>query len=281
MTLHINNVTTIHHIIPFQGVFCQGCIWAEVFSSINSHCMCVYVCVCVCVLVTQSYLTLCDPMDCSPPGSSVHGILQARILEWNAITFSRGSSWSRDQIWVSWIASRFFTIKTSNVTSQLGGRNWYLCPTCDFAGDHGGGQGFHGSSDHKESACQCRRQEFNPWIGKIPWRRKWHPTPVFLPGEFRQRNLAGYSQWGHRVRHDGATLSFFLSWKGTKERLTGKEASDTRVGLLIFCGVFSRPVVSWIHFVIILAGSKKAQWLMQKYILQKKKERKKENKNKT
>ena len=46
---------------------------------------------CVCVLVTQSCLTLCDPVDCSPPGSSVHGIFQARVLEWIAISFSRGS----------------------------------------------------------------------------------------------------------------------------------------------------------------------------------------------
>ena len=50
---------------------------------------------CVC-LVAQSCLALCDPMDCSSPGSSVHGILQARILEWAAIPFSRGSSWPRD-----------------------------------------------------------------------------------------------------------------------------------------------------------------------------------------
>ena len=49
----------------------------------------------VTVLVTQSCPTLCD-LDCSPPGSSVHGILQARILEWVAISFSRGSSWPRD-----------------------------------------------------------------------------------------------------------------------------------------------------------------------------------------
>ena len=44
------------------------------------------------VLVAQSRPTLCDPMDCSPPGSSIHGILQARILEWVAISFSKGSS---------------------------------------------------------------------------------------------------------------------------------------------------------------------------------------------
>ena len=44
------------------------------------------------VLVTQSCPTLCNPMDCSPPGFSVHGILQARILKWAAISFSRGSS---------------------------------------------------------------------------------------------------------------------------------------------------------------------------------------------
>ena len=59
------------------------------------------------VLVTQSCLTLCNPMDCSQPGSSVHGILQARIREW--IPFSRGSSQPGDQTWVSCIAGRFFT----------------------------------------------------------------------------------------------------------------------------------------------------------------------------
>ena len=45
-----------------------------------------------CCLFVKSYPTLCDPMDCNPPGSSVHGILQARVLEWVAICFSRGSS---------------------------------------------------------------------------------------------------------------------------------------------------------------------------------------------
>jgi len=61
--------------------------------------------VCVCVhSVAQSCLTLCDPMDCSPPGSSVNGIFQARTLEWVAISSSRGSSQPRDQTWVSCIS---------------------------------------------------------------------------------------------------------------------------------------------------------------------------------
>ena len=55
-------------------------------------------------------------MDCSPPGSSVRGILQVRILEWVAIPFSRGSSWSSDQTWVSWIVGRLFTIWATRET---------------------------------------------------------------------------------------------------------------------------------------------------------------------
>ena len=51
----------------------------------------------------------------------------------------------------------------------------------------------------KESACQCRRHGFDPWVGKIPWSRKWQPTLVLLPGESHgQRSLAGYSPWGRR-----------------------------------------------------------------------------------
>ena len=62
------------------------------------------------VWVTQSGLTLCNPMDCSPPDSSVHGTLQAKLLEWVAIPFSRGTSWPRDQTCVSCVAGRFLTI---------------------------------------------------------------------------------------------------------------------------------------------------------------------------
>ena len=60
--------------------------------------------------VAQSRPTLCDPMDCRLPGSLVHGIFQARVLEWVAIAFSRGSSWPRDRTQVSRIVGRRFTV---------------------------------------------------------------------------------------------------------------------------------------------------------------------------
>ena len=72
--------------------------------------------------VTQSCLTLCDPVDCSPPGSSVRGILQARILEWVAIPFSRGSSQPRDRSQVSHIAGRRFNLWATRESQQDGRR---------------------------------------------------------------------------------------------------------------------------------------------------------------
>ena len=62
------------------------------------------------VLAALSCLTFCHTMVCSLPGSSVHGIFQAKVLEWVAISFSRGSSWPRDQTQVPCIAGRFFTV---------------------------------------------------------------------------------------------------------------------------------------------------------------------------
>ena len=60
--------------------------------------------------IAQSCPTLCDPMDCSLPGFSFHGIFQARVLKWVAISFSRGFSWPRDRTQVSCIAGRRFTL---------------------------------------------------------------------------------------------------------------------------------------------------------------------------
>ena len=77
------------------------------------------------VLVAESCLTLWDPMNCSLPGSSVHGILHARILEGVAIPFSRGSSWPKDQTWVSthcrWI---LYCLSHQGRPGRLQGRHW-------------------------------------------------------------------------------------------------------------------------------------------------------------
>ena len=59
--------------------------------------------------------------------------------------------------------------------------------------------GFPGGASEKEPACQHRRGDFNPWVGKIPWRRAWQPTPVFLPGESHgQRCLKSYCLQGRK-----------------------------------------------------------------------------------
>ena len=84
------------------------------------------------VLVTQSCLTFCDSMHCSPPASSVHGILPARMLEWVAIPFSRGSSWPSDRTQVSCTADIFFTVWATRVKQQhditcILGKLWLLC----------------------------------------------------------------------------------------------------------------------------------------------------------
>ena len=93
-------------------------------------------------LVTQSCLTLCDPMDCSPPGSPVQGVYQARILEWVAMPSSRGSSRPRDWNQVSHIAGGFFsynlledkqaTFLFNNNNSSLT-KNLHGCLTCDVS----------------------------------------------------------------------------------------------------------------------------------------------------
>ena len=88
-----------------------------------------------------------------------------RILEWVSNSFSRGISWPRNQTRVSCIAGRFFA-------------NWAI-------------------REVLWPACQCRRHKrhrLNPWVRKIPWRRAWQSTPVFLSGESQgQRSPVGYS----------------------------------------------------------------------------------------
>ena len=146
-------------------------------------------------------------MDWSPPGSSVHVISEARILERVAISFSRGSSRPRDWTSVScgrWILTTALPgkLREQVVSWSIKGNSLSYCffVSCIYK------QHiicfliyFPGGSDGKESSCQYRRHQFDPWVRKIPWRREWQPTPVFLPGESPgQRSLVGYSQWGHK-----------------------------------------------------------------------------------
>ena len=117
-------------------------------------CVCVCVCVCVlstsllsgtikhsrlilyisrpvlCVLVAKSCLTLCNPMDCSPPGSSVHGIFWTRILEWVAIPFSRGSSWPKDRTWSPALQAASLPLshqrRRPRISSHFSKESWFL-----------------------------------------------------------------------------------------------------------------------------------------------------------
>ena len=78
-------------------------------------------------------------------------------------------------------------------------------------------KGFPSGSAGKEPACQCRRckrRGFNPWVRKIPWRKKWQPTPVFLPGKFHgQRSLVVYIPWGRKESDATECRHTYLSIK--------------------------------------------------------------------
>ena len=154
-------------------------------KSANEHGIC-------CCLVTKLCLTLCDPMDCSLPGSSVHGIFQARILEWLAISFSRGSSWPRDRTHISCITGRFFITeppgkpidrvydteflpftqkswllevwsKQNLHLYQVNIQLWIEVNILPYYSDR------WLSGKHPTYQCwRCRRHKFNPWVGKIP-----------------------------------------------------------------------------------------------------------------
>ena len=97
--------------------------------------MCLSVC---CYLVTKSYPKGCDPGDCSPPGSSAHGILQARILEWVAMSFSRGSSRPRDWTCVScigrWILYCWATREVPRIKQSFITKPWAQLLASEFSG---------------------------------------------------------------------------------------------------------------------------------------------------
>ena len=129
------------------------------------------------VLVTQSCPTLCHSVDCGLPGSSVYGVLHARILEWVVIPFSRESSQIMDQTWVSHIAARFFTIWATREV---------LLANAGEVGD----VGLIPGSRRSLGGGHCSPLQYSCWI--IPWT------------EQHSRLLSIGLQ---RVGHDGSNLA--------------------------------------------------------------------------
>ena len=132
---------------------------------------------CMCA---QSCLTLCNPMDCSPPGSSAHGILQARILEWVSNSSSRESSRPRDWTCVSCTGRQIL----------------YHCATWEDRASRKNPQ--PASYSLVSQTVKTLPAMSEAWVQSLDWEdlleEGMQPTPVFLLGEFHgQRSLAGHS----------------------------------------------------------------------------------------
>ena len=139
----------------------------------------------------QSCPALCDSMDYSPPGSSVHRILQASILEWFAMLSSRRSSQPRDQACISFRLLHCRWILYCWATGKV---QMLLIIAAFIYYSHTGRLWSMGSL-----------RVGHDWATSLSlftfmhWRRKWQPTSVFLPGESQGRaSLAGYSPWSHK-----------------------------------------------------------------------------------
>ena len=156
------------------------------------------------VLVAQSCLTLWHPMDCSLPASSVHRIFQARVLEWVAIPFSRGSSWPRDWTWVSCIASRFLTIWVHRNEGQFSSVA-QSCPTlCDLMDCST--PGFHVHHQLPELA-----QIYMRWVGDTT--QPAPPLPSPSPPTFHLSQHQGLFQWISSLHQVAKVLELQLQFQ--------------------------------------------------------------------
>ena len=134
------------------------------------------------MILTLGYITFLNKFCIKDPGGPVKDYWRWQGM----VTLSCTCHYHKGRIhlWLEALRAREFAEKKPDHTADFGHcfTPWWL--------------------RGKESACQCRRckrPRFSPWVRKIPWRRKWQPTPVFLPGEFYgQRSLAGYSPWGRK-----------------------------------------------------------------------------------
>ena len=166
--------------LPHQAP-CWGWLWSALSPLLTPRFQCKRLC---CAQLLQSCPTLCDPVDYSPPGSSVHGILQARVLEWVAISFSRGSSQPRDRTQVSCIAGRRFTVWATRKCSISLSRLYYVLSTVLVPRNH------TEQNNPLPSWCSWSSQETGPdeeyllWLlssSEITnWQTSWSPRSYFV-----------------------------------------------------------------------------------------------------
>ena len=151
------------------------------------------------------------------PLSLYHQALLLPIMMVLRLTTQRGLSSVGKEKSFSLYPSKFLT-KTPVIKDSLTRQKQTSLTTCILL------WGLPRCLSGKESACQCsryKRRGFDPWVGKIPWRRKWQPTPVFLPGKSHgQRSLAGYCPWGCKELDMTEQLSMHISlttWERPKK----------------------------------------------------------------
>ena len=174
------------------------------------------------VLAAQLCTTLCNPVDCRPPGSSVHGILSARILEWVPIPFSRGSSEPREWIWVSCTAVRFSTIWATREVHEK--PRQHIKKLRHHSGNKGRMWFFHWS---------CTDVKVGPWKNWVP--KNWCFWIVVLeknlesPLDFKEIqpvNPIGNQSWIYIGRTDAEAEAPILWPPHVKRQLIGKDPDD-------------------------------------------------------
>ena len=187
----------------------------------------------------QSCPTLCDPMDCSLPGFSIHGILQARTLEWVAISFSNAWKWkvkvkSLSPVWLS--NPMDCSLPGSSIHGIFRATVLEWGAIAFSQGKWLGRSNVRASLVARRVKClPAVRPGFDPWVRKIPRRRKWQAQEmtthsILLPGKSQgQRSLIGCSPGGHEESYTAERFHFHFSglrtfrcrkWK-TVRRLDG------------------------------------------------------------
>ena len=173
----------------------------------------IYLCLYLLLLFFSCYaLSNSFASSWTPPGSSLHGILQARILEWVAMPSSRGSSKPKDWTHIFWVSCIW---QTDSLPLSHWGRHLYL--PCIYIYMHTYWLIYIYTHTHTyihrlfyfkdwlkwaqmvKNLPAMPETRFNLWVREIHWKKQWLPILVFMPGEFHgQRSLMGYSPWGHK-----------------------------------------------------------------------------------